>query len=120
MAYNKRMHATCETHARDSRRWASHRIGQLQTLADIALDHFCLLMFEGPLDPDDANALSQAIPGYLESMTEEERAAFSAAAQRAIDLLLAEPDEHGYTPRKFVSDEQRAFLESAAAGDIFE
>jgi hypothetical protein len=53
-------------------------------------------------------------------MTEEERAAFSAAAQRAIDLLLAEPDEQGYTARKLVSDEQRAFLESAAAGDIFE
>ena len=92
----------------------------MQTLADIALDHFCLLMFDGPLDPEDASALSQAIPGYLESMTKDERTAFSAAAQRAIDRLLAEPNEHGYTPRKLVSDELKAFLESAAAGEIFE
>ena len=91
----------------------------MKTLADIALDHFCLLMFDGPLDPDDASTLAQAIPGYLEAMTESERTAFSAAAQRAIDLLLAEPDEDGYTPQKLVSDEQRAFLSSAAAGEIF-
>jgi hypothetical protein len=91
----------------------------LKTLADIALEHFCLLMFDGPLDPDDASALSQAIPAYLEAMTEAERSAFSAAAQRAIDRLLAEPDEDGYTPRRLVSDELRSFLESAAAGDVF-
>jgi len=76
-------------------------------------------MFEGPLDPDDASSLSQAIPGYLESMSHEERAAFSAAAQRALDRLLADPDEDGHSPRKLVSEELRAFLESAAAGDIF-
>lgn len=91
----------------------------MQTLAEIALVHFCLLMFDGPLDPDDANALSQAIPGYLASMSSEERNAFAGAAQRALDRLLAEPDEHGYTPRRLVSEELRAFLEAAAAGDIY-
>jgi hypothetical protein len=91
----------------------------LRTLADIALDHICLLMFKGPLDLDDASALSQAIPGYLKAMTEDERTAFSAAARRAINRLLAEPDEYGYSPRKLLSDELKSFLESAAAGDIF-
>lgn len=71
----------------------------MQTLADIALDHFCLLMFDGLLDPDDAIALSEAIPAYLEAMTPDERAAFSAAAQRATGLLLAEPDKHGVRDR---------------------
>ena len=91
----------------------------MQTLADIALEHFCLLMFDGLLDPEDASALSQAIPGYLASMSEEERSALAAAAQRALSRLLAEPDEHGYTPRKLVSGELRAFLEAAAACNIY-
>jgi hypothetical protein len=91
----------------------------METLAEIALDHFCLLMFDGLLDREDASALSQAIPVYLASMSSAEREAFAAAAQRALDRLLAGPDEDGYTPRKLVSKEMRSFLEAAAAGDIY-
>ena len=91
----------------------------MKTLADIAIDHFCLLMFDGPLDPDDASALSQSIPVYLDSMSLEERIAFSAAAQRALDHLIAEPDEHGYSARSTATPDLVAFLRSAAAGDIF-
>lgn len=91
----------------------------MKTLADIALDHFCLLMFEGPIHPDDASALSESIPMYLQEMTTEERRAFCAAAQRALDQLAAGPDEHGYSPRKLVGSDQLEFLKSAANGDIF-
>lgn len=91
----------------------------MKTLADIAIDHFCLLMFEGPLNPEDAEALSQSIPVYLESMSPDERVAFAAAAQRAHDRLTAEPDQHGYSARTTASPDESAFLRSAAAGDIF-
>ncbi|MGJ7498232.1 hypothetical protein ACSFA8_24645 [Variovorax sp. RT4R15] len=91
----------------------------MKTLADIALDHFCLLMFDGPLDPDDADALSQSIPVYLQSMSPDERVAFGAAAQRALDHLTAEPDQHGYSARMTTSAELLDFLRSAAAGDIY-
>ena len=91
----------------------------MKTLADIAIDYFSLLMFEGPLDAEDASALSQAIPVYLEAMSPDERVAFSAAAQRALDRLTAPPDEHGYSPRTTVKQDELAFLKSAAAGDIF-
>jgi len=91
----------------------------MKTLADIAIDYFCLLMFEGPLDPEDAGALSQAIPVYLEGMSPDERVAFSAAAQRALHRLTALPNEHGYSPRTTVKPDELAFLKSAAAGDIF-
>ena len=34
--------------------------------------------------------------------------------------LLAEPDEHGYTPRKLVTPEQTAFLDLLISGDVFD
>lgn len=92
----------------------------MNTLADIAIDHFCLLMFEGPLDPDDASSLCQVIPAYLEEMTTEERAAFSAAARRALTFLTAPPDKYGYSPAARVGSDQLEFLRIAASGEIFE
>jgi len=91
----------------------------MKTLADIAIDHFCLLMFDGPLHLDDAEALSQSIPVYLESMSRDERVAFAAAAQRALDRLTAQSDQHGYSARTTASPDELALLSSAAAGDIF-
>ena len=77
-------------------------------------------MCEGPLDPDDASALCQVIPAYLQEMTTEERAAFSAAAQRALTFLTAPPDKHGYCPGGRGGSDQLEFLQRAANGEIFE
>ena len=45
-----------------------------------------------------------------------DREAIKAAASAKLADLLREPDEHGYTPRKLVTAEQKQFLEAIAAG----
>ncbi|MBJ2157313.1 hypothetical protein [Variovorax sp. IB41] len=46
----------------------------------------------------------------------EEQQAVMAVAREWLDAATAEPDAHGYTPRKLSTPEQREFLESLAAG----
>lgn len=53
-------------------------------------------------------------------MTDEEKRALSEVAKEAQSKLLAEPDEHGYTPRALVTDEQKAFMEALSSGELFE
>jgi hypothetical protein len=92
----------------------------MRTLADIAIEYFCFLIHNRVIaDPENTSTLAQAIPIYLDTMSTDERSAFSAAARRALDVATAEPDEHGYTPRKLVHPDHIAFLEAAASGRIF-
>jgi hypothetical protein len=49
-------------------------------------------------------------------LSAEEKDALREAAKRSLASWLREPDEHGYTPRKLLTPNKRAFLESIAAG----
>ena len=53
-------------------------------------------------------------------MSDEEKAALSQVAEETAAMLLAEPDEHGYTPRKLVTEDQKAFLVALSSGELFE
>jgi len=41
-------------------------------------------------------------------------------ARETQSRLLAEPDEHGYTPRATVSEEQKIFMEALSSGELYE
>ena len=72
------------------------------------------------IDLDYSVKCQENLSEYFSAMTPGEKEALSTVAREAQARLLAEPDEHGYTPRKLVTEEQRAFLEALASGDIVE
>ena len=92
----------------------------MQTLARLSFDYIWLLNFadEDVMDLDYSVKLLESLPDYFSAMTEEEKAALAQVAAETKATLLAEPDEHGYTPRKLVTEEQKAFLEALSSGDI--
>lgn len=53
-------------------------------------------------------------------LSQEEKGALSDVAREIQEKLLAEPDEHGYTPRSLTTDEQKEFMEALATGELFE
>lgn len=56
------------------------------------------------VDPDYVASLLEGVWYTLtESVSDEERQAFIKAVSRAKKRLLADPDEHGYTPRSLVT-----------------
>lgn len=91
-------------------------------LADIVLDYLCTMMFppEGDIDSGYASRVMQSFPELLTGLSTEERVALSAAAGRALANLQRPPDEHGYSPAGTVSEDQIAFLETLASGELYE
>lgn len=94
----------------------------MKTLAEISLEYVWLMLFGSDeiIDPDYAVKMQESLPEYFASMSQEEKAAFAKAGAEARARLLADPDEHGYTPRKLVTDEERVFLDALSSGKIFE
>jgi hypothetical protein len=94
----------------------------MKALAELTFEYLWLLMFEGEdvIDLDYSVKMQESLPEYFASMTEEEKQALSAVAKEAQARLLADPDEHGYTPRALVTDEQKAFMEALSSGELFE
>ena len=63
----------------------------------------------------------QTISKALDLRTlEDEKKTLSQVAEETKARLLADPDEHGYTPRALVTEEQKIFLEALSTGEIFE
>ncbi|MCG8518079.1 MAG: hypothetical protein MI794_08815 [Pseudomonadales bacterium] len=94
----------------------------MRTLAEITFEYLWLLIFEGEevIDLDYSVKIQESLPDYFASMTNEEKEALAKVAREAQARLLAEPDEYGYTPRKLITDEQKAFMEALSSGDLFE
>ena len=94
----------------------------MKTLAELAFEYIWLLLFgdEDVIDLRYSTKMQQSLSDYFSSMNDEEKKALSKVAEETRSRLLAEPDEHGYTPRKLVSDEEKAFLDALASGELFE
>lgn len=91
----------------------------MQNLADVALNYLWFLEFsdDEELDPDRAVKLEEELSYQIQDVfTDEERQALSKAAARRLKWWLQEPDEHGYTPRKLLTANQKAFLEAISEG----
>jgi hypothetical protein len=91
----------------------------MKTLADMALDYCWFLNFSSDeeVNPDTAAQLLESLTYEMENeLSESEKSALKVAAENRLKWWLREPDEHGYTPRKLLTAEQKKFLESMAAG----
>jgi len=94
----------------------------MKTLAELAFEYIWLLLFEGEdvIDLDYSVKQQEILPGYFSELTDKEKEALSEVAKDVQARLLAEPDEHGYTPRRLVTDEQKLFLSGMISGEIYE
>jgi hypothetical protein len=94
----------------------------MRTLAELTFEYLWLLMFAGEdtIDLDYSVKCQESLPEYFAAFTAEEKAALAAVAANVQSRLLAEPDQHGYTPRKIVTDEEKQFLSALASGELFE
>ena len=94
----------------------------MKTLAEISFEYIWLLLFgdEETIDLDYSVRMQESLPEYFNSMTQEERQALSLVAKEAQARLLAEPDDHGYTTRALVTDEQKIFMEALSSGELYE
>lgn len=93
--------------------------GVMNNLAEMVLDYFWFLNFSSDDDVDLDRAVEglEALSYRVETMfSEEEKEALKAAANQRLAWWLREPDEHGYTPRKLLTTEQKEFLEAMRAG----
>ena len=93
----------------------------MKNLADIVLQYYWFLNFcsDDELDPDTAvREIEGLADTIMNSFTFEEREELQEAAKRSLATWLREPDEHGYTPRKLLTEDQRSFLESIAEGQF--
>ncbi len=92
----------------------------MQNLADCVLSYLWTLNFSGDdigFDEDWAVKEIESLVYKIEnSFSDAERQAVQDSAKRSLSRWLAEPDEHGYTPRRLLKSEQRVFLESLASG----
>jgi hypothetical protein len=93
----------------------------MTTLADMVLDYFWFLNFcdDKQLDPDTAVNLMETVVYQMENeLSESDKEALKTAAANRLKWWLREPDEHGYTPRKLLTAEQKKFLVSMALGNF--
>ena len=92
-----------------------------EKLAEIVLDfiEFLELIDDDHLDLDTAVEHHESIAAQLADAAPEERAAVQFAAKQRLASLLRDPDEDGYSPKKAVSPERRALLESVISGEIY-
>lgn len=90
----------------------------MTNLADVVLDYLWFLEFsdEEELDPDRAVKLLEDVSWKMQEVwTTDDKQALSEAAALRLNWLQT-PDEHGFTPRGPLTDDQKALLESLAAG----
>ena len=94
----------------------------MKTHAELSFEYIWLLLFadEDVIDLDYSVKMQESLSEYFRDMTREEKEALSEVARATRARLLAEPDEHGYTPRKLVTDEQKEFLDSLSSGEFYE
>jgi len=94
----------------------------MNTLAELTFEYIWLLMFEGEdvIDLDYSVRMQESLPDYFSAMSNKEKIALSTVAKEAQARLLSEPDEHGYTPRSLVTEDQKAFMEALSSGELFE
>jgi hypothetical protein len=94
----------------------------VRTLAELSFEYIWLLLFGGEdeISPHYSLKCQETLLEYFAALTTEERRALSKVAADTRARLLAEPDEHGYTPRKLVTDEQKKILEAMISGDLFD
>ncbi|MDH3348021.1 MAG: hypothetical protein OEM02_07970 [Desulfobulbaceae bacterium] len=93
----------------------------MKNLADVALQYYWFLNFcsDDELDPDTAvREIESLADTIMNSFTAAEREEPQEAAKQSLATWLREPDEHGYTPRKLLTEDQRSFLESIAEGQF--
>ena len=91
----------------------------MNNLADVVLEYYWFLNFcsDDELDPDTAvNSMEQLAYKIESEFSQSEKAALQDAATRSLASWLREPDEHGYTPRKLLTADGRAFLEAIIGG----
>ncbi|MCD5994091.1 hypothetical protein KDX38_11335 [Pseudomonas sp. CDFA 602] len=93
----------------------------MRALAELSFDFIWHLMFtdDDHLDPDLAVRSLEGLADCLTVMSDEERRAFICVARERKARLLADPDEHGYTPRRLVTEEQAQFLDHILSGQFF-
>ena len=94
----------------------------MNTLAELSFEYIWLLLFgdEDVIELDYSVKMQESLPEYFSNMTEEEKKALSEVAKETKARLLAEPDEHGYTPRALVTEEQKVFLEALSTGEFYD
>jgi hypothetical protein len=94
----------------------------MKTLAQVLLQALEALstVDEPGLDTAECADLTNDTWGALGAASPAERAALSEAATTRLRELLRPPDEHGYSPRGLVTDEQGKLLESIADGSAFD
>jgi len=94
----------------------------MQILAELSFEYIWLLLFadEDVIDLDYSVKLQESLPDYFSAMTDEEKNTLSKVAEETKSRLLAEPDEHGYTPRVLITEEQKIFLDALSSGELFE
>lgn len=91
----------------------------MNNLADAVLDYFWFLNFSSEDEADldlTVQKLEELAYQIETSFSDIEKEALKEAAKRRLAWWLSEPDEHGYTPRKLLSEDQKSFLEDIAAG----
>jgi hypothetical protein len=91
----------------------------MNNLADVALDYFWFLNFSTEEEADiqlTSDRLGELAHQIETELSAAEKDALKAAASRRLVSWLMEPDEHGYTPRKLLTAEQKSFLEDIAEG----
>jgi hypothetical protein len=84
----------------------------MKTLATLSFEHIWLLLFSEKdiFGSHHQLKLQALLPDLFKAMTEEEKRALIEVAKEAKARLLADPDEHGYTPRTYATKEQKSFL----------
>jgi hypothetical protein len=91
----------------------------MNNLAHSVLDYFWYLNFseEDDADPDVTGRFIEELVHSIETAySDTERNALMVAASERLATWLRPPDEHGYSPRALLTQEQRAFLEAIARG----
>ena len=93
----------------------------MKVLAELSFEFIWHLMFteEDYLDPDFSVRWLSALGDHMNAMSPEEKAALAAVARDRQARWLAPPDEHGFTQRSQVTEEQKMFLEGLVSGDFF-
>jgi hypothetical protein len=93
----------------------------MKTLAQLSFEYIWLVMFgtEDILDLDYSVSCQESLSVHFEGITDAEKLALIDVAIATRNRLLADPDEHGYTPRSGVTEEQKEFLDAFISGDVF-
>lgn len=89
-------------------------------LADEFIRYFWALLFaaDETFISDDfvCDEIERLSHELAEEFTQEEQQAVMSAAKNWLESWTAEPDQHGYSPRKLLTPDQKEFLLGLAEG----